>query len=96
MLLFLIGIVEMLVVTAWTKFVSETRILASGAITMINVLIWYYVLQSILVNLHNWPIVFLYASGCAVGTMIGGYLLEARPASGPALSKPHNSLLAAE
>lgn len=78
MILFFIGIVEMLIVTTWTKLVMRTRILASGAVTMVNVLIWYYVLQSIVNDINNWMLVVLYAFGCAVGTVIGTYYFSSR------------------
>lgn len=74
MMLFFVGVVEMIIVTIWTKFVSETRILASGAVTMVNIFIWYYVLERILADIGNWQLVLLYAAGCALGTMLGGTL----------------------
>ena len=73
MFLFFIGILEMLIVTAWTKFVTKTQILASGLITLVNVLIWYYVLQTIVDNINNWSVAALYALGCAIGTMVTTY-----------------------
>lgn len=76
MMLFFIGILEMLIVTAWTKLVTKAKIFASGAVTMINVLIWYYVLATIVDNINNWQLVLLYAFGCAIGTVIGTYLFE--------------------
>lgn len=75
MMIFFVGIVEMLIVTAWTQTVTKTRVLASGTITVINVLVWYYVLENIVNNLGNVWIVLLYAAGCAVGTMISTYYL---------------------
>ena len=48
--------------------VSETKIFASGFITMINVLIWYYVLQTLMDDINNWYLAFFYALGCAIGT----------------------------
>ncbi|MFH1427614.1 MAG: DUF5698 domain-containing protein, partial [Patescibacteria group bacterium] len=78
MILFFIGILEMLIVTAWTKMVTKTKILASGTITLINVLIWYYVLQTIVDNIDNWQIVVIYALGCAVGTMLSTYFFRLR------------------
>lgn len=72
-MLFFIGVLEMIIVTMWTKMVVEMRIMASGAITMINVLIWYYVLQTIVDDISNWKLVFLYAFGCAIGTIISTY-----------------------
>ncbi len=76
MALFLIGVVEMLVVTAWTKLVTKTQVLASGGVTMVNVLIWYYVLQQIVSDIDNWQIAFVYAAGCAVGTVISVYIFQ--------------------
>ncbi|MBU4217148.1 DUF5698 domain-containing protein [Candidatus Parcubacteria bacterium] len=76
MTLFFIGVIEMVIVTAWTKVVTKTQVLASGAITMVNVLIWYYVLQQIVGDISNWRIAFIYAAGCAVGTVISVYLFK--------------------
>ena len=70
MILFFIGIIEMFIVTIWTKTVSNTQILASGAVTMVNVLIWYYVLQRIVGDIGNWQLAVLYALGCALGTVL--------------------------
>jgi len=70
MMLFFVGILEMLIVTAWTKVVTKTQILASGFITFVNILIWYYVLQTIVEDIQNWKMVILYAFGCAIGTVI--------------------------
>ena len=75
MMIFFIGIVEMLIVTAWTQTVTNMKVLASGSITIINVLIWYYVLENIVSNLGNFWVVLFYALGCAIGTMIGTYYL---------------------
>lgn len=69
-MLFFVGILEMLIVTAWTKVVTKTQILASGFITFVNILIWYYVLQTIVEDIQNWKMVILYAFGCAIGTVI--------------------------
>ena len=70
MVLFFVGIIEMVVVTAWTQVVTKTKIVTSGVMTMVNIFIWYYVLQSILENINNIGLVALYACGCAVGTML--------------------------
>ena len=72
----------MLIVTIWTKFVTKTQVLASGAITVINVIIWYYVLQTIVNDISDWKVVILYAAGCAVGTMLCTYYfqIKERPA----------------
>jgi len=73
MLLFFVGILEMLIVTTWTKVVSKTQIMASGFVTLINILIWYYVLETVVNDLNNWRLVVFYAFGCALGTMLSMY-----------------------
>lgn len=80
MFLFFIGIIEMMIVTSWTKAVSDTKVIASGVITMINVLVWYYVLQTILEDVSNWRVVFWYALGCAIGTMLTSTFFRMREA----------------
>lgn len=76
MTLFFIGILEMLIVTAWTKLVSNTKIFASGFITIVNILIWYYVLRVVVDDIDNWQLILLYAFGCALGTVISTYLFH--------------------
>src|SRR3989344_8701649 len=68
MMLFFVGIIEMLIVTVWTKMVTKTKVLASGIVTLINVMIWFYVIQALVDNINNWEIALLYAFGCAIGT----------------------------
>jgi uncharacterized membrane protein len=68
--LFFVGVLEMIIATAWTKTVTDKMIIGSGVITMINILIWYYVLQQIVDNIQNWGVVVLYALGCSLGTVI--------------------------
>jgi len=67
-MLFLIGILEMVIATIWTKVVTKTKILASGTVTMVNILIWFYVLQTMVNDINNWKLALLYAFGCALGT----------------------------
>lgn len=75
-ILFFVGAVEMLIVTLWTKAVTETKIWSSGAITVINILIWYYVVRTIVDNVNDWSLALLYALGCALGTMVGTYYYQ--------------------
>lgn len=70
MALFFVGILEMLITTCWTKIITRSQIAAGGVVTMINVLIWYYVLQKVVDQIENWGLVLLYALGCAIGTVI--------------------------
>ena len=69
-LLFGIGVIEMIIVTFWTQLVIETRVFMSGAVTLVNVLIWYYVLERIVSDISNVGLIIAYAVGCALGTMI--------------------------
>jgi len=70
MMLFFVGLIEMIVATIWTRFVSRGQLFASGGVTFVNILIWYYVLQQIITDMSNMTIVLLYAAGCATGTML--------------------------
>lgn len=70
MALFFVGIIEMIIVSVWTKVVTDSKIIASGVVTIINILIWYYVLEKVVSDIGNWKLVILYAFGCALGTMM--------------------------
>ncbi len=74
MFLFMLGVVEMFIVSYWTKTVADSRIYLSGFVTVVNVLIWYYVLQTFISDMNNWYLVLSYAVGCAVGTMLCGFM----------------------
>ena len=74
MFLFILGIVEMFIITYWTKTVAESRILSSGFLTVVNILIWYYILRIFVDDIDNWYLVLFYAFGCAVGTMLSGFV----------------------
>lgn len=76
MVLFFIGIIEMVIIAVWTKVVTKNQILASGIVTMINVLTWYYVLQQILADIGNWQRVVLYAFGCAIGVVASTWYFQ--------------------
>lgn len=73
MIIFLVGILEMVIVTVWTKVVTKTQVLASGLVTVINIMIWYYVLETVLNNIDRFSVIMEYAFGCAIGTMLGTY-----------------------
>ncbi len=75
-MLFIIGLVEMVIATVWTRFVSQGKMFASSFITFVNILIWYYVLREIIADLSDWSIIVLYAAGCATGTLIGMFVFQ--------------------
>jgi hypothetical protein len=64
----------MFVIAYWTKTVVESRIYMSGVITVVNILIWFYVLRIFVDDLDNWYLVMFYALGCAAGTMLSSYV----------------------
>ena len=70
MILFFVGVIEMVVIANWTKVVTESRVVVSGIITVLNIFIWYYVLDKIVGDLGNLQLVVMYAAGCAIGTMM--------------------------
>ncbi len=76
LILFIVGFIEMIIAAAWTKAVAETRVYVSGLVTVINIMIWYYVLSLIVDNINNWKIAVVYAIGCALGTMAGTYYFQ--------------------
>lgn len=69
-MLFIIGIIEMIIISVWTKVVTDNKILTSGIITFINILIWYYVLESVVSDINNIQLILFYALGCTIGTML--------------------------
>lgn len=76
MMLFFIGLVEMVIATVWTRLVSRGQLFASSFVTFVNILIWYYVLRQIISDLGDWSIIVLYAAGCATGTMLAMYFFD--------------------
>ena len=64
----------MFVIAYWTKTVVESRVYMSGAVTIVNILIWFYVLRTFVDNIDNWQLVIFYALGCAAGTMLSGFV----------------------
>jgi len=81
MMLFFIGLVEMVIATTWTRFVSQGKMFASSFVTFVNILIWYYVLRQIISDVNDWTVIVLYALGCALGTWIGMHLFEKKEVS---------------
>jgi len=71
MVLFFVGIIEMAISAAWTRMVSDNRTLPTGVITMMNIFIWYYVLNQVVNNINGWHVIVPYALGCACGAMLG-------------------------
>jgi hypothetical protein len=76
MMLFFIGLGEMIIATIWTRFVSQGKMVASASVTFVNILIWYYVLQEIISDMSDWTVIVLYAAGCACGTMTAMFLFD--------------------
>ena len=90
MALFFIGMLEMIIMTVWTKLVTRTKVIASGAMTIVSILIWYYVLESIVANITNWWVVAYYALGCAMGTMASTYYYSLKEKKQPVSNELQN------
>ncbi len=76
LILFAIGALELVISTLWTKSVSDGKFLISGVITLVNVLIWCYVIQLFVQELNNMSLVASYAGGCAFGNVTSAYYLK--------------------
>ncbi len=73
---FFIGFVEMIICTIWTKVVNKSQVWASGAVTLIEIVVWYFVIEAIISDINNWSIILAYALGCALGTMCSTYYFQ--------------------
>ena len=83
MLIFFIGMAEAVLSTLWAKSIQETRMYWSPVITMMNVLIWYYVLRTVLEQVNDVSVVLMYALGCGLGNFLvimTGKVMEKRAA----------------
>jgi len=67
---FAIGVVEMFIVALWTRLVSGSQVIASGIVTFVNTILYIYVLEALLTNIHDAPLIAGYALGSALGTML--------------------------
>lgn len=70
MLIFVIGMAEMVLSTLWARYVQDKSIAGSTSVTMIHVFVWYYVLRTFIDQIDNIMIVVAYALGCGVGNVI--------------------------
>lgn len=61
----------MVIAAYWTKSVARAKVTRTGAITMVNIFIWFYVIRIVVDNLDNWMAIVPYAVGCAIGAMFG-------------------------
>lgn len=72
-ILFFVGVIEMIIVSCWTKMVTDSKVLLSGAVTIVNIFIWYYVIETVVTDISNMWLIVMYAVGCALGTMLATY-----------------------
>lgn len=71
MILFFVGVIELVIATFWTRVVAKSNVAAVGVVTTVNIFIWYYVLRTVLADLNDWTKIVPYVAGCAVGAMLG-------------------------
>lgn len=77
-MLFLIGFIDMAIVTIWTRAVAKSQVVMSGVITFVNVIVWYYVLRKVVEDIGNWRLILLYALGCTLGTVASTLYFDLR------------------
>jgi len=75
-ILFIVGVVEMFIVASWTRSVTEGKVWLSGALTFVNISIWYFILRIIIEDVNDYYNLAFYASGCALGTMLKAELIR--------------------
>lgn len=71
MILFFVGIIEMAISAWWTRSVAKADVVSTGAITGVHLLIWYFVLEQVMENIHDWSTIAPYMVGCMAGAMLG-------------------------
>lgn len=71
MILFFVGIIELVIAAYWTKAVSKANVALTGMITTVNIFIWYYVIRQVVEDLDQWHKIIPYVAGCAIGAMLG-------------------------
>lgn len=64
------GIIEMAIAASWTRVVTRAHVAATGAVTAVNIFIWYFVIRLVFARLDDWKAVIPYAAGCALGSML--------------------------
>ena len=75
LVIFLIGMAEMVLSTLWTKYVQEKSVIGSTAVTMVHVFVWYYVLRTVIDQIDNIGIVVAYALGCGLRNILPPFFL---------------------
>lgn len=71
MILFFVGVIEMTISAMWTKSVAKAEVASNGVITGVHLIIWFFVLQQVVDNLHDWAAIMPYMLGCVAGSMLG-------------------------
>jgi uncharacterized protein YebE (UPF0316 family) len=65
--MFGIGILECFLLALNTKLLQRNRKILCFIVSFISIYIWYYVIASLVENLHKWYIILPYAIGYASG-----------------------------
>ena len=76
LLIFLIGMAEMVLATLWAKYVQDKSVIGSTAVTILHVFVWYFVLRTVIDQIDNIGIVVAYALGCGIGNIAAHYFGE--------------------
>lgn len=69
-LVFIAGFAEFVIRVVDYKAIQRSMCIYSSVITFINIWVWYYIIDSIVKNLGDIWLIFIYALGCAIGNYI--------------------------
>ena len=69
-LIFIAGFFEFVIRVIDYKAIQRSKCFYSAIITFINIWVWYYIIASVVENLNNFWLIFVYAIGCALGNYV--------------------------
>lgn len=68
--MFGIGLLECFLLALNTKLLQKNRKILCFIVSFFSIYIWYYVIASVVDNLHKWYIILPYAIGYALGDVL--------------------------
>lgn len=71
--LFIVGIVENFLLALNIKFLQRNRKLHCFIVSYFGILVWYYIISTVVENLHIFVIIHSYALGFASGDVLAIY-----------------------
>ncbi len=69
-LMIITGIVECFLLSLNTKFLQKNKKLPCFIVSLLSIIIWYYVISTVVENMHNWKLLMCYAIGFSSGDVL--------------------------